>query len=481
MRRWMIGLAAVTAVAHVGSPDVFLEGTAGPYPVFVTIRPPAVIPGVAEIEIRSSAADITAVRITPTPLAGPGARFAPTPDEAVRSKEDRQFFTGSLWMMTTGSWQVRVMVEGTRGKGELSVPVPAAANRTLGMQTSLGALLAVLGLILALGIVSIVGAASREARLDPGVAAGDDDRRRARVKMAVTAALVTAALYLGNAWWTAEADSYAKSIYKPLKMNASLEGGGTLVLQLEHSGWFQAESLDDFIPDHTHLMHLYVIREPEMERVWHLHPEMTGGGRFTHGLPAMPAGRYRLYADLVHRSGFPETLVAAIDLPEVAGKPLTGDDSAGVVAAVGRAGDAVSPLAGGHRMVWERGAEPIVAKRPAAFRFRVEDKDGKPASGMELYMGMPGHAAFVKTDHSVFAHVHPTGSVPMAAMELARQSLAGNGEAAAAGHEGHGMHAALPPVVSFPYGFPQAGVYRVFVQVKRAGVVETGAFDVTVQ
>jgi hypothetical protein len=31
-----------------GSPDVFFEGQAGPYKLLVTIRPPQVVPGVAE-------------------------------------------------------------------------------------------------------------------------------------------------------------------------------------------------------------------------------------------------------------------------------------------------------------------------------------------------------------------------------------------------------------------------------------------------
>jgi hypothetical protein len=95
-------LFAGLAQAHIGSPDVFLEGSAGPYPLYVTIRPPTVIPGVAEIEIRCSSPAIRELRVTPTPLTGNGAQFAPTPDQLQRSKDDPQFFTGTLWMMAPG-------------------------------------------------------------------------------------------------------------------------------------------------------------------------------------------------------------------------------------------------------------------------------------------------------------------------------------------------------------------------------------------
>src|SRR5688572_11422539 len=39
------------AAAHVGSPDVFLDGQAGPYRVLVTVRPPYAVPGIADVEI----------------------------------------------------------------------------------------------------------------------------------------------------------------------------------------------------------------------------------------------------------------------------------------------------------------------------------------------------------------------------------------------------------------------------------------------
>jgi hypothetical protein len=101
-------------------------------------------------------------------------------------------------------------------------------------------------------------------------------------------------------------------------------------------------------------------------------------------------------------------------------------------------------------------------------------------------MGMLGHAAFVKSDGSVFAHVHPDGTMAMAAMVMANSNasiydwsqstpidmetmsgmdMVGNG---------------LPNTVSFPYGFPAPGLYRIIVQMKHGNTVETGVFDTKV-
>ena len=109
------------------------------------------------------------------------------------------------------------------------------------------------------------------------------------------------------------------------------------------------------------------------------------------------------------------------------------------------------------------------ASRPYWFHFRVEDKDGKPAADLEPYMGMAAHAVFLSTDGNVFAHVHPAGSVSMAAVNLAE------GRSAKAGMENMD-HASPSGEISFPYGFPKPGDYRIFVQVKRAGKIETGEF-----
>ena len=464
------------AWAHVDSPDVFFEGKAGPYPVMVTVRPPNVIPGIAEVEVRVAAEGVRQVKVVPMPLVGPAAKLPPTPDIAVRSKDDPEFYTSSVWLMAVGSYQVRIQVEGAQGDAALSVPVPAIARSTKTMDKPLGAILAGLMALLAVGLVSIYGAASREARLGPGEEPTPGMRMKARWIMGVASVIVLGIIAFGSWWWTAEASDYGSHIYKPLNLAASVENG-KLMLRLSDPGWFRMRKLDDFAPDHGHLMHLFVVAMPAMDRMWHLHPEQLDTGVFATDAPAMPAGQYRFFADVVHGSGFPETPVADVMLPEITGRPLGDDDAAASAPPLAQAGveRTASALSGGYRMVWERSANPLRAKQVNHFVFRVEDAAGRPAEDLQMYMGMAGHAEFVSADGSVFAHVHPSGSAPMPALALA------NGDAdPMAGMDHSGGHMRMPAEVAFPYGFPKAGRYRIFVQVKRAGRVETGVFDATV-
>ena len=532
----LIGFA-LPVRAHVGSPDVFVDDHAGPYRLFVTVRVPQVIPGIADIEIRSETNDIREIRVAPMQLTGPGSQLAPVPDIAQRSKTDPQFFTGSLWLMEFGSLQVRIDADGARGHGELSVPVPATAQRTLPMSRFLGILLSSLVVILVFALISIVAAAVREASLEPGAAVTRATARRARVAGIMASFVIIALLLVGGAWWKSEANRYASHIYTPPLIETQLEDGpaagngqqaAKLVLR-EQPAHIAAgnprrdaepSNLKDIIPDHNHLMHFFIIRTPAMDSFWHLHPEPGVGadaGAFIVNLPPLPAGHYQLFADVVMRSGFPVTMVGQIDLPnvqanmqgnvqantqagkgaEISGTPLAGDDSGIVAHPLAGAGPdtSVSPLEDGGRMIWEREANPIKApiraNVPLMFRFRVVDGAGKPAADLEPYMGMAVHAEIVRSDGSVFAHVHPSGSAAMAAMELAQASAPGNpqtlkpDEGSGSGMPGMpsmvmpGDH--VDPEISFPYGFPNPGRYRIFVQVKRSGKIQTGVFDVTVE
>lgn len=486
------------ARAHVGSPDVFLDGNAGPYRLFVTVRVPQVIPGIAQIEIRSASNDVGGIKIAPMQLTGPGSQYAPTPDVAERSKADPQFFTGSLWLMELGSLQVRVDVDGAKGQGQLSVPVPAVAQRTLPMQKPLGTLLFGLMILLASALVSISAAAVREGDLDHGASAPAAKVRRAQVTTVIAAIVVGAILFIGGEWWKWDATQFARRIYRPPQLDAILQPDGRLVLHQRPIHFAAGNprrpadliNFDNLILDHGHLMHFFMIRTPEMDSFWHLHPSASGQATFTDDLPPIPPGHYDLFADVVLSSGFPVTMVGQLDVPAVAGKPLSGDDSGTIAPPLsGEAKDStVYAFPDGGRMIWQRDPVPLKANAPLQFQFHVEDKEGKPARDLEPYMGMAAHAEIICSDASVFAHVHPAGSVSMAALGLAQMQMPGASPATQ--QDGMsmnmqkmdmpGMSPAVDPTISFPYGFPKPGLYRVFVQVKRAGRVETAVFDARV-
>ncbi len=478
--------AAIPAVAHVGSADVYYEGNAGPYHLFVTVRMPQVVPGVAEIEVRCESGDVNAVEIVPLRLSGPGSNLPPAADRAVASKDDPQFFTGSLWMMESGALQVRVIADGTKGQGELSVPVASFAQRTFPMGKPLAGLLVVMMLVLGIGVVSMARAGAREASLERGEVPGPSHARGAKIVTVVTIILVAGLAYLGKSWWKLEDDRYQSRVafYKPPTAVTTLENGSRLILRAKGQDpkWSERINMGEVVPDHNHLMHLFLIELPGLNRMWHLHPTLAEGGAFVDDLPTMPAGHYQVFADVVDARGFPWTLVGTLDLPQIHGNALSGDDSAwsGEGIAPGQA-SSISQLSDGARMIWERGPRPLKANAAMDFKFIVADKDGGPARDLEPYMGMAGHAEFVRSDLSVFAHVHPAGSVPMASLEMAQAGLTDDTSSMPVAMAMAPASGTLPAEVSFPYGFPLPGNYRIFVQVKRAGKVETGVFDALVQ
>src|SRR5258708_5519952 len=222
-------------------------------------------------------------------LSGPGSNFPPTPDLAQQSKEDPQFFTGSLWLMEDGALKVRVSVDGAKGKGELSVPVAAAAQKTLKMERPLGGLLAFLMVFLAVGIIFIAGAAVREGNLRPGETPVPGRVRRARIVMAIAAVVVVGILYLGRAWWNSDASNYQRGVnlFKPPAAETKLENGNRLMIRAkgQDAEWSNYVKMEEVIPGHGHVMHLFVIRVPGLDRMWHLHPERIAGGAFAQDLP----------------------------------------------------------------------------------------------------------------------------------------------------------------------------------------------------
>ncbi len=520
-------LPALLAVAlvswgHVGSPTLFYEGEAGPYPVRVIVRPPEVIPGIAEVTLRSKAGRIDRVTAQPVHWEAGEAGSRP-PDEARPVAGEPGLWSAQLWMMTTGAYNIRVRVAGPRGEGEVAVPVSAAPTRLLPMGRGMGTVLALLGAVLFLGMVSLAGAAVREGGLEPGQR--PDSRRRARAwrVMASTALLLGLALWGGKRWWDGVAAEHQARLDRPYSVQAEVRPlprdkggtGRTLEMRVDDPRWNDA-GWSPLIPDHGKLMHLFLVREPGLDAFAHLHPEPVGAaeeGRFRAALPNVPAGNYRLYGDVTHESGFTRTLVAKVSVPpppggapavadaagpaptDAAGPAATADDSwamapfdCGTVPGQ----KAMSDLGDGFMMVWDRDPEPFAAGRETTLRFAVHGPDGK-AAALEPYMGMTGHAVVSRDDGEVFVHLHPMGNVSAVARhayEEGRERPSRPSRPAAPASSGLTAPAAMPDdhvmpqgpgaAVSFPYEFPRPGAYRVWVQVKTGGAVRTGTFDVDV-
>ena len=313
-------LLILTTSAHVGSPDTWFVGTAGPYPVRIVVRSPGVIPGLADVIVKVTGQDIRVVTASPA-YYNAGDRGVPPPDTARLVPGQPDSWTVPLWIMVSGSYSVRVHVVGAQGEGTAIVPVSAVATRITPLDPRLGWALAGFGLILFLGAVTIIGAAVRESVLVPG--AEPDRRLRIRGRIAMAAGTVVLALLLvgGRTWWNAVDGDYRRSLDRRWAATAEVvrqDGGSLLRFIIADSAWRGrdwSERPTPLIPDHGKLMHLFLIGEGDAGGFGHLHPVSHDSSTFEAPLPPLPAGRSQVFADITHESGFARTLVAGTELP----------------------------------------------------------------------------------------------------------------------------------------------------------------------
>jgi hypothetical protein len=484
--------------AHVGSPDTWFEGNAGPYHVTVQIEPAGVVPGVAKIFVRVDGDELYRVAVQANKFDATGG--APPPEPAALIPGSQGSYGGKLWIMSGGSNSVTVYVTGNKGTGSVVIPAAVVAYSRLKLDKPMAVGLGAMGIFLFAGLVTIVGAAVRESTLSPGQPPSSETTRRARIAMALTSVVLIAAITGGWRWWSSEDASYQKSLYKPLQSKATVTGnpaGDSLEVAITEpswvhrgdSSWMQKNRMSAFTPlveDHGKLMHVFVIRD-DMSAFAHLHPATTDSSRFPVALPPLPAGRYRVFSDIVHESGFTQTLVSSIVIPAAApvAQPGGDKDDSWFTDSV-KPGATKVTLADGATMEWDRGSAPVVSGLPASLRFTVTNADGSPAS-LEPYMGMAGHAVIERSDGSVFIHLHPMGTVSMASqmtfmMRQPGDTLTGMLGKRISAAESSAMGAAgiQSNVVSFPYAFPKPGNYRIWVQVRHSGRIDTAAFDADV-
>jgi hypothetical protein len=172
-----------------------------------------------------------------------------------------------------------------------------------------------------------------------------------------------------------------------------------------------------------------------------------------------------------------------------------------------------TPLPDGSTAVWEHTAgEPFIAGKVYPLTFAINDPEGEPAE-LQPYMGMMGHAVVYRKEGGVYVHLHPVGNYSMASKDILEGRISENSARPAIPdrdifrdsvdreiqkianmdeetrneylmrdmeHLGLGEHAEHGATVSFPYAFPQAGNYRIWIQMKRNGKVLNSSFDAEV-
>jgi hypothetical protein len=496
-------LAPVLASGHVGSPNVFFDGKAGLHPVRVVIRPPAALPGMAQVDVRVADEDVTGVSLQAV-FWEAGKEAAPDPTPAARVPGTEHVFNAPLWLFRNGSYSVRVAVESSRGGGAVEVPLNSAATRAPAMPPAVGWTLGALGVVLFIGAIALAGAAACEAALAPGAAPALRDRRRGRITSAAVGLLLAGSVVAGALrWQKMDREFRNNALYQPVTVDASVRTSGeTHLLRIALPATNNANDWSALVADHGKLAHLFLLRTPGPDAFAHLHPVRRDARTFEGVLPPLPAGDYRLYAEITHENGLSQTLVAPLTLPAPLGAArqaasrmtdevwcqspvipigdapqpfaLDADDSWHISAPKAASASArVSRLMGGHRMVFEN-ASALVANRETSLRFTVLNTSGESVA-LQPYMGMLGHAVVRRADGEVFTHLHPVGTISMAAQELfaRRERPAGAPPVSTPGESAR--------EVTFPYAFPRPGDYRLWVQVRIAGRVLTGVFDVCVQ
>jgi hypothetical protein len=192
-----------------------------------------------------------------------------------------------------------------------------------------------------------------------------------------------------------------------------------------------------FDVEHEKRMHLIVARR-DLTGFQHLHPKQADDGSWTTTVRLDEAGSYRLFADFA-RDGQSYTLASDLRVDGFADlKPLP----------------AAQPTAvsdGGYHVRLNAGrARP---GEEAELRFTVTE-DGETVH-TEPYLGAGGHLVALRDGDLAFLHVHPTDD----------------------GHDDNsGSEERHDDSVGFAATFPSEGRYRLFLQFKHEGRVQTVAF-----
>ena len=229
----------------------------------------------------------------------------------------------------------------------------------------------------------------------------------------------------------------------------------------------QGEKVKNLKIVHEKLMHLLVVSD-DLAQFDHVHPEQQADGSFHLKYKFPNGGVFKLYTDFT---------------PPDAGQIVNVFDV--------KAGGAIrekTPLVADREFTKTvdgltftmKTGEPLQAANSTALNFYVTDAQGKTVTDLQPYLGAMAHFVVISEDATKFLHVHAEGG------EMTKTIGTG-------GHEGHGdRHGEMEmdvktdaknpntPTVMAHTEFPTGGIYKLWGQFQREGLVFTVPFVLNV-
>jgi len=199
------------------------------------------------------------------------------------------------------------------------------------------------------------------------------------------------------------------------------------------------KTVQDFEVMHEKLYHLFLVSQ-DMRFFRHIHPEKQPDGTFNLDVKFPHAGLYRVLSDFYPKGGTPQLIASTMMIP-----------GAGFRLEPAKLTPDLKPQKSENldvELVLDP-PEPLAGFKTLMF-FKL-----KPNDGIEPYLGAMGHMLAASSDLIDLMHTHPLYVTDP--------------------DEGAYKQ------IQFNLIFPRAGIYRVWVQFQRKGVVNTIAFNVPVK
>ena len=232
-----------------------------------------------------------------------------------------------------------------------------------------------------------------------------------------------------------------------------------LVLTIKN---LRGEILKDLAIVHEKPMHLIVVSE-DLSEFYHIHPEPQNDGTLQVRFAFPNGGKYRLYADFTPQEDIQiiKSFPVQVSGETAAQNILTPDTK-------------FEKTLEGIKVVMKPDAE-LESNKELMLNFSIFDaKSGELITNLENYLGEKAHFVIISQDLKDFVHAHPLS------MDNMKMESPANSDS---DHKHDEKMSSMPPdsQISAHVTFPNAGIYKVFAEVKRQGKVIAVPFVVEVK